>query len=258
MDQDYPDSQPGSPSSDDYDAEYPYVPEQPYVPRQNDTTQAVPAPEQADQIDATHPAYGPAGEYPTGPESETGRDLPAYAQPGTYQAYPPHTVYPPYAGPPLPAAPLPETPRKRTKLWITLGAVGVLVVAAVLLSVFVLLPILSNSPVKATAQKACDALKAENFRALYELYTNEMQQQINQTTILGIPVDENAYTIVMATQVALADGIKDCQVSDVQTSDNTAKITITYGNSYAETDPVTVVQENGTWRIQFGSPLTNP
>jgi hypothetical protein len=154
------------------------------------------------------------------------------------------TPPPPVAAPVTSSAPPPPTsgysidpygssaPKKKSRrgLWITLSAVGVVLVIII---VFIAMAGngASSTPTQ-TFQAYCSALKAKDANTAYSLYASDVKSQTS--------VDN---------MKALADSTSDCAVSNVSDTAGTAVITYTFTNGAKLVEDDKAIQENGSWKI---------
>jgi hypothetical protein len=207
----------------------------------------------------TPPGFSPPG-YPqqTGYPQQPGQ--PGYpTQPG---AYPPSTPYPEvpgypqpdgYAQPGYPSA-LPPGKKRRGGLWVTLLVVVVVLGVVGGVGYFVVLPKIQQISPNSTLQTFCDGYKNMNAQEVYDTLSSSLQATSKESDL------ETAFGLFKD----LGAKIDDCTASNIQVNGSTATATINLtitvsllGQTQAQTqhDPVSLVLENGTWKIsQMQSP----
>ena len=96
------------------------------------------------------------------------------------------------------------------------------------------------NPPQKTLAAYCDALKTGNAQEMYDTLDSSSQKQ---TSVQKIQKGLSA--------IALLGGVKDCTYSNVQVNGTnaTATITITFGSTPAQNAPAKLVLENNSWKF---------
>lgn len=151
---------------------------------------------------------------------------PGYQQPGDFAQ--------PGFQPPAPVK------KRRTGLWITLIIILLLLIAGG--GFFTYLQVRST-PQK-TLQAYCTALKNDDAQALYNTYSSEAQARVSLDTLKE---DLRIVTLIVG-------GVKDCVVQDNSIQENgstaTGMVTLTLGRGGSGNSTVSLVYENGQWKVQ--------
>ncbi len=200
-------------------------------------TPAAPNFPQADQ-----PAYGQPPNYPQQPPAFL---PPAYPQAPNYpqQGYPQQA---PWAGAPgqfgAPSAPVAAQPRKR-RTGLIIGIIVLLLVVVVGGGVGAYVFLIRSTPDK-TLQAYCTALQNSDAQGAFNQLSAHAQ---SQTSVA------NFNQAFQTAKNPLVGGIKTCTFSNVQQngSNATADVKVTLGNPVApaSSSKVTLVDENGTWKL---------
>jgi hypothetical protein len=242
-------------------------------------TVAVPPPSQPDYMNYQQPAPS-APSFPSQPQQPAQpaysgyqqpapfaqnfpqADQPAYGQPQPPQAYPTPAFpqqpqgYPqqaPWAGAPgqfgAPAAPVATRPQKRrTGLIIGIVVLLLLVVGGGSLYFFVL----RSTPDK-TLQAYCTALQNSDAQGAF----NQLSASAQSKTSVA-----QFNSGFQAIKNPLIGGIKTCTFNNVQQNNSTATadVTLTFGNPAIPVKPtlVTLIDENGTWKLNSNSSQGTP
>ena len=126
--------------------------------------------------------------------------------------------------------------RSNTRLWIILGAIGVLA-----LLLWLGFGLLKNSTPTQTLTDYCNALKSGDYQAAFNLVTSTLQ-------IDGEQVFANNEQQFIAGH----HGISNCSVIRVvEDNGSTAfvEISYTYGDGGTESHTYELFKENGTWKV---------
>lgn len=176
-----------------------------------------PQPVQPPYVPPAQPAYTP--QPAAYPQQQPGYPQPAYPQPGGFGQ---------------PGFPPPQR-KSRAGLWITIIVLLVLVIGGGSVYYFVI----RSTPQK-TLAAYCDGWKTSNAQ---EIYNQLDAAQQAKTTVSAI---QKAMGLV-----SVVGGIKDCTVGSVQENGSTATaiVTITLGDGKTASETDTLVQENGTWKL---------
>jgi pSer/pThr/pTyr-binding forkhead associated (FHA) protein len=234
-----PESQPGYPGYTDYQQQPPSSPNYSAQP-------GYPGYQQQPPSSPNYPAQPGYAGYQQPPQ-------PGYA--GTPPGYPPQQPSWAAAAPvpgqygvpgyPAPAAPVP--PKRRTGLIIGI-VILLLVVVGAGIGGYIYLNRSTSTPEK-TLQAYCTALQTSDAQGVFNQLSAHAQ---GQTSVQRISL---GFQILDAPQVG---GVKGCTFSNVQQNGSTAKATvvITAGVSGPSNPPITdtftLVNENGTWKIDMG------
>jgi hypothetical protein len=167
------------------------------------------------------------------PQQAQGGWAPPYQQPSS--GYPPPPAgYPSYAPPGQPgyagAAAAPKGLKTNRNLLIGLGAAGIVVLAILIILFAVVLP---STPSK-TLDAFCNALKARDYQSAYNQLSTRVQQGGSE-----------------ASFASAFSSIASCTHDTPGESGNNATGSITFFGSAGQqaTTAVTLVKENGTWKI---------
>ena len=197
-----------------------------------------PAPSAPNYPQANQPGYNQSPQaYPT----------PAYQPPQGYPQQAPWPGAPGQFG--APAAPVAARPKKRrTGLIIGIIVLLLLVVGGGSLYFFVI----RSTPEK-TLQAYCTALQNSDAQGAFNQLSASAQSKTSVAELnKGFQAIKNP----------LIGGIKSCTFSNVQQSGSTATadVTLTVGNSAIpiKPTPVTLVNENGTWKLNSNSSQATP
>jgi hypothetical protein len=232
-------NQPSQPDYMNYQQPAPAAPDfqQPAPPAYSGYQQ--PAPSTPNFPQANQPGYNQAPQaYPT----------PSYPQ--QPQGFPQQA---PWAGAPgqfgAPAAPAAARPRKRrTGLLVGIIVLLLLVVGGGSLYFFVL----RSTPEK-TLQAYCTALQNSDAQGAF----NQLSASAQSKTSVA-----QFNSGFQAIKNPLIGGIKSCTFNNVQQNGSTAtaNVTLTVGNPAvpAKPTPVTLVDENGTWKLNSNSSQATP
>jgi hypothetical protein len=198
------------------------------------------------------PVYPSQPEYPPTPSGYL--QQPGY--PPTPSGYlqqpgypPPQPAFPPGAYPPpdlgQPGYVPPQPPAKnKTTLWVVIGVVALLVVGGII-GGLVLFQSAQNSPT-GTLQKFCDGYKNLDAQAVYDTFSSNFKGKASSS--------ENSLQEAFGLLKAFGGKIDNCTFSNVQQNGSTATATLTItatvlGTTRTTSEPVTLVQENGQWKI---------
>lgn len=194
------------------------------------------------------PPYTPPPAYPQPAGFVQPQVQPAYPQPvgfaqpqGVYpQAQP---VYPPPIYPQPGFGPT-GMPQKKSNTGLI---IAIIVIVAVLVVGGTSAYFLTRSTPQKTLANYCDALKTGNAQ---ELYNNLDTAQQSKTSVRQM---QQAMNVLKA-----AGGVKECVVGSVQEngSSATGSVTFTLSNGQSGTQTVSLIQENGTWKLDTGSSVT--
>ena len=127
--------------------------------------------------------------------------------------------------------------RNRLGLWIILGVTGLLLLVSV--SAFVYLN--RSTPAK-TLQTACNASKSEDFETAYEQFSNAFKSKVG---------NEREFASGQQQFFDSRGGLFDCTATNVNQNSSMASATIVLkcGDGSIITDDVTLIEENGVWKI---------
>ncbi len=192
----------------------------------------------------SQPVYPPT--QPGYPPSQSGYPQAAYppstfpqSQPGL-PTYPPgysQVGFPPYQ----PGYPQPR--KSRIGLWITLVVLVLLLGGGSVLTY----SLLRSTPQK-TVSAYCDGLQNSNTQEIYDNLSSAQQGQFNPGQLqqtLGV--------------FQTANGVKNCTLATIQENDPAASgsATVTFGNGNSQSEKLSFIQENGTWKIN-NMPISTP
>lgn len=127
--------------------------------------------------------------------------------------------------------------RNRLGLWIILGVTGLLLLVSV--GAFVYLN--RSTPLK-TLQTACNASKSGDFGTAYEEFSNAFKSKVG---------NEREFASGQQQFFTSRGGLIDCTVTNVNQDRSMASATILlkYGDGSTLTDDITLIEENGVWKI---------
>ncbi len=169
-------------------------------------------------------------------------------QPPDYQGYipPAQQPYAPAPGqvgfPGYPATAVQPQKKSRPGLWIALIVI-VLLVAAGGVGGYVYL---NRSTPEKTLTTYCNALQSGDYQTAYN--------QLSSSSTSGLT--ESQFAQLSQTVFAAVGGLKSCTVSNVQENGSTATgtATVTLGNGKTQSSPVSLVNQNGTWKLTSSNP----
>jgi Domain of unknown function (DUF4878) len=201
------------------------------------------------------PQYGqqPAQGYPQQPggypQSEQWGQMPFQPEvsPDTYapQGYPagqfgPGGYYP--GSYPTPSYAQPKKSRKG----LLIGLVALLLV---LIAGGVAFFILHNDPgdPQVVLQQFCNDAKSGNYHDAYQINSDNTRRL----------VAEAQYVQAIQTAFDAHQGVKDCQVSNVQIYGTSALgvITLTFNDGVTGSERDSLIQQDGTWKVDFSAPV---
>ena len=165
-------------------------------------------------------------------------------QSGEYQPPPPPASAgsPYYGGPVSP----PAQPRKRGGLWIILGVTGVvLVIGLILLGA---IGYVNRSTPTKTMDAFCNAVKSRDFHTAYNQLSSGLQSKFGS---------EAQFTTGYNSNNGLGE-ITNCTVSQVNDSAGTGTTSNTFASGSTLIDDYTLVNENGSWKINSQQPRSIP
>lgn len=210
-----------------------------------------PDPQYGQQPPQSYPQQPPQGypEQPGGhPQSEQWGQMPFQAEvsPDTYapQGYPPGQFgpggyYP--GGYPTP----PYAQPKKSRKGLLIGLVALLLV---LIAGGVAFFILHNSPgdPQTVLQRFCNDTKSSNYHDAYQINSDNTRRLVTEAQY--VQAIQNAFDA--------HQGVKDCQVSNVQVYDTSALglITITFNDGVTGSERDSLIQQDGTWKVDFSAP----
>src|SRR5712692_10046912 len=165
-----------------------------------------------------------------------------------YQGYTPpaQQPYAPAPGqvgfPGYPATAVQPQKKSRLGLWIALIVI-VLLVAAGGVGGYVYL---NRSTPEKTLTTYCNALQSGDYQTAYN--------QLSSSSTSGLT--ESQFAQLSQTVFAAVGGLKSCTVSNVQENGSTATgtITATFGNGKTQSSPISLVNQNGTWKLTSSNP----
>lgn len=172
----------------------------------------------------------------------------AGTQAGVYQAPPPpayadiqQSGYPQGASyPGMPVAPPAPRPNRR-RLWIIVGAIGGLVVIAILL--FVVIGYVNRATPTSALNAYCNALKSGDYHSAYNQLSSSQQGQQTEAQFAAN---------FKQSQVA------NCSVSNVNDSAGTGTISYTLTNGVSLVADYSLVNENSAWKIKAEHARSSP
>jgi FHA domain/Domain of unknown function (DUF4878) len=165
-----------------------------------------------------------------------------------YQGYTP-PVQQPYAPAPgqvgfpgYPATAVQSQKKSRLGLWIALIVI-VLLVAAGGVGGYVYL---NRSTPEKTLTTYCNALQSGDYQTAYNQLSSSLTSKFT----------EPQFAQLSQVSFAAVGGLKSCTVSNVQENGSTATGTITgtFGNGKTQPSPVSLVNQNGTWKLTSSNP----
>ena len=169
-------------------------------------------------------------------------------QPPDYQGYTPpaQQPYAPAPGqvgfPGYPATAMQPQKKSRLGLWIALIVI-VLLVAAGGVGGYVYL---NRSTPEKTITTYCNALQSGDYQTAYNQLSSSLTSKFT----------ESQFAQLSQVGFAAVGGLKSCTVSNVQENGSTATGTITgtFGNGKTQPSPVSLVNQNGTWKLTSSNP----
>lgn len=188
----------------------------------------------------TGPSYG--NTYQSTSPQYTNPGYPAAPQPPQQGApqFPQYTQYPQSPqGVPFPPGVPPVQAAKKSRLPLYIVA-AIVVVIAIVGSVTYFNFINQPSPGK-TLSAFCNDLQTGDYSSSYSLLSNRVQKLATQAQWdAGLTVTFKA-----------KGGISSCNTSNVSSGSTTAtgNILLNYGNNTKETDKVSLIDENGIWKV---------
>ncbi len=159
---------------------------------------------------------------------------PVYPQPAYPQPAYPQPAYPQPGGFGQPGYPAPR--KSRAGLWI-----GLIILLLVIIGGGA---VLAYTQLRSTPQKTlaayCDGWKTSNAQEIYNQFDAAQRAK-------GTVADVQR----VLDSVKQAGGVTDCTVSNVQQNGSTATgvVTLSAGNGKSASETDTLIQENGTWKI---------
>ncbi len=191
----------------------------------------------------------PQQPYPQQPQQGYPQQAYPYAQqPPDYQGYTP-PVQQPYAPAPgqvgfpgYPATAVQPQKRSRLGLWIALVVIALLVVAGGVGGYVYL----NRSTPEKTLTTYCNALQSGDYQTAYNQLSSSLTSRLT----------ESQFAQLSQTAFAAVGGLKSCTVSNVQEHGSTATgtITATLGNGKTQSGPVSLVNQNGAWKLTSNNP----
>ena len=165
-----------------------------------------------------------------------------------YQGYTPpaQQPYAPAPGqvgfPGYPATAVQPQKKSRLGLWIALIVI-VLLVAAGGVGGYVYL---NRSTPEKTITTYCNALQSGDYQTAYNQLSSSLTSKFT----------ESQFAQLSQVGFAAVGGLKSCTVSNVQENGSTATGTITgtFGNGKTQPSPVSLVNQNGTWKLTSSNP----
>ena len=169
-------------------------------------------------------------------------------QPPDYQGYTPpaQQPYAPAPGqvgfPGYPATAVQPQKKSRLGLWIALIVI-VLLVAAGGVGGYVYL---NRSTPEKTITTYCNALQSGDYQTAYNQLSSSLTSKFT----------ESQFAQLSQVGFAAVGGLKSCTVSNVQENGSTATgtITATFGNGKTQSSPISLVNQNGTWKLTSSNP----
>ena len=197
-------------------------------------------------------SYPQASPYYGAPVSGYGAD----AQPGAYQPPPPPPAYvgsqpsgypqgASYPGAPAPVVPPAQRPNRRG-LWIILGAIGGLVVIAIIL--FAVIGYVNRSTPTKTLNAFCTALKGGDYQTAFNQLDSGLQSKLGP---------EGTFAAGYASNGGLGK-ITDCTVTNVDDGAGTGTINYTLGQGNRLVVDYKLADENGSSKITSQQPRSTP
>jgi len=165
-----------------------------------------------------------------------------------YQGYTPpaQQPYAPAPGqvgfPGYPATAVQPQKKSRLGLWIALIVI-VLLVAAGGVGGYVYL---NRSTPEKTITTYCNALQSGDYQTAYNQLSSSLTSKFT----------ESQFAQLSQVGFAAVGGLKSCTVSNVQENGSTATgtATVTLGNGKTQSSPVSLVNQNGTWKLTSSNP----
>jgi hypothetical protein len=117
------------------------------------------------------------------------------------------------------------------------GVTGLLLLASVGAFVY-----LNRSTPTKTLQTACNASKSEDFETAYEQFSNAFKSKVG---------NEREFASRQRQFFNSRGGLFDCTVTNVNQDSSLASATVIlkYGDGSMLTDDITLIEENGVWKI---------
>ena len=112
--------------------------------------------------------------------------------------------------------------------------------------------VLAFTQLRSTPQKTisayCDGLQTSNTQEIYDNLSSAQRVQF------GIHQLQQALAVFQTV-----NGVKNCALADIQENDPaaTGRATLTFGNGSTQSEKLTFIQENGTWRVS-NMPISTP
>ena len=193
-------------------------------------------------------AYPPVAPYPDVPASYYGSDAQsaAYPPPPPPPASPETVSYPPGAPYPGTPVPVPAQPRRRTGLWIILGAIGALVVIGLVL--FGVIAYVNRSTPTRSLNAFCNALKSGDFQVAYNQLSSGLQSKFGS---------EAQFAAGYASNLGMGK-VTNCTVTTVDDAAGSGTISNTFASGSTLVDNYILVNENGAWKINSQQPRSTP
>jgi len=184
----------------------------------------------------------PQQPYPQQPQQGYPQQSPDY-QGYTPPAQQPYAPAPGQVGfPGYPATAMQPQKKSRLGLWIALIVI-VLLVAAGGVGGYVYL---NRSTPEKTITTYCNALQSGDYQTAYNQLSSSLTSKFT----------ESQFAQLSQVGFAAVGGLKSCTVSNVQENGSTATGTITgtFGNGKTQPSPVSLVNQNGTWKLTSSNP----
>jgi hypothetical protein len=134
-------------------------------------------------------------------------------------------------------------PKKSQKnLWIGLALALALIAGGVAFFVAH-----NGSGPQAVLQQFCNDAKSGNFQDAYQINSDNTRALVSETQ----------YVQALQTAYSAHQGVQDCQVSNVQVNGSSATgvITITFNDGTSGSERDSLIQQDGTWKVDFASPV---
>lgn len=187
----------------------------------------------------TPPQYTNPG-YPASPQPPQ-QGAPQYAQNPQYPQYPQNPQYPqsPQGTPFAPGVP-PVQAAKKNRLPLYIVAAIVVVIAIVGAVTYFNFINNQSSPGK-TLSAFCNDLQTGDYSSAYNLLSSKFQKSATQAQ----------WDTGLTAVFKLKKGISSCTTSNVTAASTTAtgSMLLNYGDNTKETDKVSLIDENGTWKV---------
>ena len=180
--------------------------------------------------------------YPQQPQQGYPQQSPDY-QGYTPPAQQPYAPAPGQVGfPGYPATAVQSQKKSRLGLWIALIVI-VLLVAAGGVGGYVYL---NRSTPEKTITTYCNALQSGDYQTAYNQLSSSLTSKFT----------ESQFAQLSQIGFAAVGGLKSCTVSNVQENGSTATgtITATFGNGKTQSSPISLVNQNGTWKLTSSNP----